>query len=64
VGIEDRILSTSIGWAIYPENGTTIEELLAHADAELRDNKFHSPERQPERLVSSASPAQALLGSR
>jgi diguanylate cyclase (GGDEF)-like protein len=44
---DDRVISTSIGWAIYPENGTTIEELLAHADAELRDNKFHSSARQP-----------------
>ena len=44
---DDRVISTSIGWAIYPENGTTIEELLAHADAELRDNKFHSSASQP-----------------
>lgn len=43
----DRVISTSIGWAIYPENGETIEELLAHADAELRNNKFYSAGHQP-----------------
>jgi diguanylate cyclase (GGDEF)-like protein len=43
----DRVISTSIGWAIYPENGETIEQLLAHADAELRNNKFHSAAHQP-----------------
>jgi GGDEF domain-containing protein len=45
----DRVLTTGIGWAIYPENGETIEELLAHADAELREDKFHSSARQPAR---------------
>jgi diguanylate cyclase (GGDEF)-like protein len=54
VSAGDRIMSTSIGWAIYPENGGTIEELLAHADLQLRENKHHSPERQPE--SSSATP--------
>jgi diguanylate cyclase (GGDEF)-like protein len=54
VSAGDRILTTSIGWAIYPENGTTIEELLAHADSELRDNKFHSAARQPARFVPSS----------
>jgi diguanylate cyclase (GGDEF)-like protein len=43
----DRVISTSIGWAIYPENGETIEQLLAHADAELRNNKFYSAAHQP-----------------
>jgi diguanylate cyclase (GGDEF)-like protein len=60
----DRVLTTSIGWAVYPENGETIEELLAHADAELRDNKFHSSARQPERIASASPATQALLGSR
>jgi GGDEF domain-containing protein len=55
VVVEDRVLSTSIGWAIYPENGTTIEELLAYADAQLRENKFHSSARQPERFVRAPS---------
>jgi diguanylate cyclase (GGDEF)-like protein len=44
---DDRVISTSIGWAIYPEHGTTIEQLLAHADAELRNNKFFSAGHQP-----------------
>jgi diguanylate cyclase (GGDEF)-like protein len=43
----DRVISTSIGWAIYPENGETIEQLLAHADSELRNNKFYSAAHQP-----------------
>jgi predicted signal transduction protein with EAL and GGDEF domain len=43
----DRVISTSIGWAIYPDNGETIEALLAHADAELRNNKFYSAAHQP-----------------
>ena len=65
VAVDDRVLSTSIGWAIYPENGETIEELLAYADAELRDNKFHSSARQPERLASAPlGRLAALLGSR
>jgi diguanylate cyclase (GGDEF)-like protein len=60
VAVDNRVVSTSIGWAIYPENGTTIEELLAHADAELRDNKFHSSARQPARFVREGSDAKAL----
>jgi diguanylate cyclase (GGDEF)-like protein len=60
VSVEERVLSTSIGWAIYPENGETMEELLAHADAELRSNKFHSPERQPARLVPAPADARAV----
>jgi diguanylate cyclase (GGDEF)-like protein len=44
---DDRVISTSIGWAIYPQNGETIEELLAHADVELRNNKFYSAAHQP-----------------
>ena len=47
VVVGDRVISTSIGWAIYPQNGETIEELLAHADAELRNNKFYSAAHQP-----------------
>ena len=59
VAVDDRVLSTSIGWAIYPENGETIEELLAYADAELRDNKFHSSARQPDdgRVLPPPTPA-------
>jgi diguanylate cyclase (GGDEF)-like protein len=60
----DRVLTTSIGWAIYPENGGTIEELLAHADAELRENKFHSSARQPEQIAAASPAAQALLSPR
>jgi diguanylate cyclase (GGDEF)-like protein len=60
----DRVLTTSIGWAIYPENGETIEELLAHADSELRENKFHSSARQPEQAAALSPSAQALFGSR
>lgn len=56
----ERVLTTGIGWAIYPENGETIEELLAHADAELRENKFHSSARQPER-IAVASPARSRI---
>jgi diguanylate cyclase (GGDEF)-like protein len=47
VVVDDRVISTSIGWAVYPENGETIEQLLAHADAELRNNKFYSAAHQP-----------------
>jgi diguanylate cyclase (GGDEF)-like protein len=47
VTVNDRVISTSIGWAIYPENGETIEQLLAHADSELRNNKFYSAAHQP-----------------
>jgi diguanylate cyclase (GGDEF)-like protein len=52
VSVGDRVLSSSIGWAIYPENGETIEELLAHADLQLRESKRQSPERQPEPLAA------------
>jgi diguanylate cyclase (GGDEF)-like protein len=44
---DDRVIGTSIGWAIYPENGETIDELLAHADTQLRNNKFYSAAHQP-----------------
>jgi diguanylate cyclase (GGDEF)-like protein len=63
VTVSDRVLTTSIGWAIYPENGETIEELLAHADAELRENKFHSSARQPERIAPMPADARVLPGS-
>jgi diguanylate cyclase (GGDEF)-like protein len=67
VVVDDRVMSTSIGWAIYPENGTTMEDLLAYADAELRDNKFHSAShqpasepRRPSRFVSTPADKSAL----
>jgi diguanylate cyclase (GGDEF)-like protein len=57
----ERVLTTGIGWAIYPENGETIEELLAHADAELRENKFHSSARQPERIAVASPVARSRI---
>jgi diguanylate cyclase (GGDEF)-like protein len=42
IAIGDSILGASIGWAIYPEHGLTIQELLAHADRELFQSKSSS----------------------
>jgi diguanylate cyclase (GGDEF)-like protein len=39
IPVGDRGLSASIGWAIYPEHGLTVQELLAHADDELLRSK-------------------------
>jgi diguanylate cyclase (GGDEF)-like protein len=33
------VISTSIGVALYPSDGTTVDELLAHADAAMYDAK-------------------------
>jgi diguanylate cyclase (GGDEF)-like protein len=56
VSVDGRVLAASIGWAIYPEDGTTSAELMAHADAALRANKHGSADHQPE-ASASASPA-------
>jgi diguanylate cyclase (GGDEF)-like protein len=39
VRVGDGPLTTSIGYAIYPDHGTTPEALLAHADSALWDSK-------------------------
>lgn len=39
VRVGDSPLTTSIGYAVYPENGTTPEALLAHADSALWRSK-------------------------
>ncbi len=35
-------LTTSIGWSVFPDNGTTADALLAHADAALWRSKHDS----------------------
>lgn len=42
IHVGDRALTTSIGWAVFPEHGTTPEALLAHADAALWRSKHAS----------------------
>ena len=42
VRIGDIPLTTSIGYAVFPENGTTPEALLAHADSALWRSKHES----------------------
>jgi diguanylate cyclase (GGDEF)-like protein len=65
VSAGDRVLSTGIGWAIYPENGETIEQLLAHADLQLRESKHQSPEHQPEAVAPGlAADARAVRHAR
>jgi GGDEF domain-containing protein len=42
VRIGDIPLTTSIGYAVFPENGTTPEALLSHADSALWRSKHES----------------------
>ncbi len=42
VRVGDSSLTTSIGYAVFPEHGTTPDALLAHADAALWQNKHES----------------------
>ena len=42
VRVADASLTTSIGYAVFPEHGTTPEALLAHADAALWASKHET----------------------
>ncbi|HEX6459851.1 MAG TPA: GGDEF domain-containing protein [Thermoleophilaceae bacterium] len=42
VRVGEAPLTTSIGWAVFPDNGTTPDALLAHADAALWQSKHES----------------------
>jgi len=54
-GGEASPLTVSIGAAVYPEDGTTIEQLFNHADAKLYKEKRAAADRQP--LGEPARPA-------
>lgn len=49
--LPDFRLSASLGWALYPQDATTLEGLVAVADQALRSAKaagkdrFHAPQR-------------------
>jgi diguanylate cyclase (GGDEF)-like protein len=45
-------LTASVGFAVYPQDGQTAEELLAHADGVLRGNKAERDARAWSRAVS------------
>jgi predicted signal transduction protein with EAL and GGDEF domain len=40
--VGDSPLTTSIGYAVFPEHGTTADALLAHADSALWRSKHES----------------------
>jgi diguanylate cyclase (GGDEF)-like protein len=42
IQVGNRPLTTSIGWSVFPDNGTTADALLAHADAALWRSKHES----------------------
>ena len=42
IRIGDLPITTSIGYAVYPDNGTTPDALLAYADAALWRSKHQS----------------------
>jgi diguanylate cyclase (GGDEF)-like protein len=54
IRVDDRTLAASIGWAIYPGDGCTAEQLFSHADGQVRESKSKWSAPDP------ASPAQGM----
>jgi diguanylate cyclase (GGDEF)-like protein len=54
VPMGDDVLTASVGWAIYPEHGSTTQELLAHADTALLGDKSRLPARAPRSPLAAA----------
>jgi diguanylate cyclase (GGDEF)-like protein len=53
-------IGATVGWAVFPHEGRTPAELLAHADEELMANKLH-PQREARTRGLTDAPAEPAL---